>query len=190
MTTRTQWVRNVPDSHLKRLILQTVFHVAQESQPGKTIGVLSRLVVTGENPANHVFVELEMERQGHLLSNSRTAPVGITLLHFDDRTDEFCARTLRAGLAAIRGEQHPVLSFAHGFMNGSERLRNGADELDAPRAPSSQRGSGPTRVDWEIVCGSDSRSGVNDVYLLSRSCAPVEELRLGIAPGRLLFQFH
>src|SRR6266576_4966689 len=30
----------------------------------------------------------------------------------------------------------------------------------------------------------------HDVYLLSRSCAPVEELRLGIAPGRLLFQFH
>ena len=83
MTTRTQWVRNVPDSHLKRLILQTVFHVAQESQPGKTIGVLSRLVVTGENPANHVFVDLDLKRQGQLLSDSRTAPVGITLLHFD-----------------------------------------------------------------------------------------------------------
>src|SRR6266480_6794937 len=59
MTTRTQWVRNLPDSHLKRLILpEAVFHVAQESQPGRTIGVLSRLVVTGENPANHVFVSL------------------------------------------------------------------------------------------------------------------------------------
>src|SRR5205823_14477575 len=41
----------------------------------------------------------------------------------------------------------------------SERLRNGADELDAPRAPSSQRGPGPTRVNSEIVSGSDSRSG-------------------------------
>jgi len=30
-------------------------------------------------------------------------------------------------------------------------LRNGADELDAPRAPSSQRGPGPTRVNSEIV---------------------------------------
>src|SRR5437016_12689231 len=106
-----------------------------------------------------------MERQGHLLSNSRTAPVGITLLHFDDRTDEFCARTFRAGLtAAIRGEQHPVLSLAQGFMKlavskASERLRNGADELDAPRAPSSQQGPGPTRVNSEIVSGSDSRSG-------------------------------
>ena len=98
---------------------ETVFYVAQERQPRRTIGVLSWPVVTGENPANHVFVDLEMERQGHLLSDSRTAPVGITLLHFDDRTDEFCARTFRAGLtAAIRGEQHPVLSLAHGFMKG------------------------------------------------------------------------
>src|SRR5437773_11122732 len=136
-----------------------------------------------------------MERQGHLLSNSRTAPVGITLLHFDDRTDEFCARTFRAGLpAAGRTASSTFLcSWLYEWLavsKASERLRNGADELDAPRAPSSQRGSGSTRVDWEIVCGSDSRSGVNDVYLLSRSCAPVEELRLGIAPGRLLFQFH
>ena len=42
---------------------EAVLHVAQESQPGRTIGVLSRLVVTGENPANDVFVDLEMERQ-------------------------------------------------------------------------------------------------------------------------------
>jgi hypothetical protein len=57
-----------------------------------------------------------MERQGHLLSELRTVPVEITLLHFDDRTDEL---TFRAGLpAAIRGEQHPVLSLAQGFMNG------------------------------------------------------------------------
>jgi hypothetical protein len=75
--------------------------------------------VTGENPANYVFVDLDVERQGDLLGDSRTAPVGITLLHFDDRTDEFCARTSRAGLpAAIRGEQHPVLSFAQRFMKG------------------------------------------------------------------------
>ncbi len=82
---------------------EAVFHLAQERQPGGTTGGLSRPVVTGENPSNHVFVELEMERQGHLLCDSRTAPVGIPLLHFDDRTDEFCARTFRAGLpAAIR----------------------------------------------------------------------------------------
>src|SRR5436853_4139595 len=61
---------------------EAVFHVAPEGQPGRTIGVLSPLVVTGENPANHVFVDLDLKRQGNLLSDSRTAPVGITLLHF------------------------------------------------------------------------------------------------------------
>jgi hypothetical protein len=42
---------------------ETVFHVAQESQPGGTTGVLSRQVVMGENPSNHVFVDFDLERQ-------------------------------------------------------------------------------------------------------------------------------
>ena len=83
---------------------ETVFHVAEESQPGETIGVLSRPVVTGENAANHVFVDLDVERQGHLLCDSRTAPVGITLLHFDDRTDEFCTPSFRPGIRRRFGE--------------------------------------------------------------------------------------
>src|SRR5713101_4037587 len=41
----------------------------------------------------------------------------------------------------------------------SVQLRNEADELDAPRAPSSGRGCGPTRINWGIDAGSDSRSG-------------------------------
>jgi hypothetical protein len=77
---------------------EAVFHVAQESQPRATTGVLSRQVVMGENPSNNVFVDLDVERQGDLLRDSRTAPVGIALLHFDDRMNEFCARSFRAGL--------------------------------------------------------------------------------------------
>ena len=56
---------------------EAVFHVTQERQPGGTIGVLSRPVVTGENPANHVFVDLDVERQGDLLGDSRTAQLGL-----------------------------------------------------------------------------------------------------------------
>jgi len=82
---------------------EAVFHVAQERQPRGATGVLARPVVIGENPANHVFVDLDVERQGDVLGDSRTAPVGITLLHFDYRMNEFCARALRAGLPkAIR----------------------------------------------------------------------------------------
>src|SRR6266699_2128779 len=106
---------------------KTVFYVGQGSQPGRTTRVLSRPVALGENPANHVFVDLDLKRQGHLLSDSRTAPVGITLLHFDDRTDELCTRSFRAGLpTAIRGEQHAVLLLAQGFVKAKQcrRLQN------------------------------------------------------------------
>src|SRR2546429_3338414 len=106
---------------------ETVFHVAQESQPGGTTRVLSRPVALSENPANHVFVDLDVERQGDLLSDSRTAPVGIPLLHLDYRTDELCTRSFRAGLAtAIRGEQLAVLLLAQGFVKAKQcrRLQN------------------------------------------------------------------
>jgi hypothetical protein len=52
----------------------------------------------GENPSNNVFIDLDVKRQGDLLGDSRTAPAGITLLHVDDRIDEFCTRSFRAGL--------------------------------------------------------------------------------------------
>ena len=97
---------------------ETVFHVSQESQPGRTTGVLSRPVVMSENPSNHIFVDLDVERQGDLLGDSRTTPIGITLLplaffsscsgghaNFDDYMDKFCALSFRAGLrSAIRRE--------------------------------------------------------------------------------------
>jgi hypothetical protein len=82
---------------------EAVFHVAQESQPRGTTEGLSRPVVIGENPSNHVLVDLDVEHQGDLLRDSRTAPGRITLLHFGDRMNEFCARSFRAGLpTAIR----------------------------------------------------------------------------------------
>jgi hypothetical protein len=62
--------------------------------------------MTGENPSNHVFVDLDVERQGHLLRDSWTAPIGITLLHFDDRMDEFCARASQAGPPAAIWENN------------------------------------------------------------------------------------
>jgi hypothetical protein len=81
--------------------------VAQESQPGRTTGGLSGPVVMAENPSNHVLVDLDVERQGDLLGDSRTTPAGIPLLHFDDRPDEFGARSFRAGLPSATMERTP-----------------------------------------------------------------------------------
>ena len=77
--------------------------MAEESQPGRPARALSRPVVMGENPSNHVFVDCKVEGQGDLFSDSRTTPAGIALLHFDDRMDEFCTRSLGAGLAIVIG---------------------------------------------------------------------------------------
>jgi len=43
--------------------------VAQERQPRGATGVLARPVVIGKNPSNHVFVDLDVERQGHVLGD-------------------------------------------------------------------------------------------------------------------------
>src|SRR5207302_8356063 len=59
-------------------------------------------------------------------------------------SDTFACSWLCEGLAVSRA---------------SVQLRNEADELDAPRAPSSRRGYGPTRINWGIDAGSDSRPG-------------------------------
>src|SRR5262252_365570 len=45
---------------------EAVFHEPKESQPGRTTRVLSRPVVMGENSANYVFVDFDVERQGDL----------------------------------------------------------------------------------------------------------------------------
>ena len=89
-----------------------------------------------ENPANHVFVDLDVERQGDLLCNSRTTPIGITLLHFDDRMNEIYARPFRTGLpTAIRGEEHPVLLLAQDFVK-------------AKQCRGLQRNSGTEKAGW------------------------------------------
>jgi len=55
--------------------------------------------VPREYPSNRIFVDFDVEGHGDLLGDSRAAPAAIPLLHFNDRTDEFCARL--SGLACV-----------------------------------------------------------------------------------------
>ena len=55
--------------------------------------------MTSENPSNYVFVDWDVESQGNLLSNSRTAPSAIALLCLDNGFNEFFGRSLWTGLA-------------------------------------------------------------------------------------------
>src|SRR5450759_1416924 len=78
---------------------EAVFPVAKEGQPGWPSGVLFRPIVAGENPSNNVFVDGDLKSQGNLLSDSRTAPGGIALLHRDDGFNEFFVGPLWSGPA-------------------------------------------------------------------------------------------
>ena len=125
MTTKTQWVRNVADSHRNRSILpEAVLHVANEGQPGWTTGVLFRPIVAGENPSNNVFVDGDVESQGNLLSNSRTAPGGIALLPLDDGFNEFFVGSLWSGLTSVLGgEEQAIFSIPHNLVEVQESRR-------------------------------------------------------------------
>ncbi len=69
-----------------------------EGQPGGPTGALFWPIVTGENPSDNVFVDWDVESQGNLLSNSRTAPGGIALLCLDNGFNEFLVGSFWAGL--------------------------------------------------------------------------------------------
>ena len=103
---------------------EAIFHVANESQPGRATGVLSWPIVTGENPANNVFVDGDVESQGNLLSNPRTAPGWIALLHLNDGFDEFFAGPFWSGLTPVLGgEEQAILSVPQSPVEAQESRR-------------------------------------------------------------------
>jgi len=83
---------------------ETVFHVANERQPGRTTEVFSRLIVAGENPSNNVIVDWDGKSEGYLVTDSWTGPGAISLLHLiNDSVDEFFAGQFRSGLTPALG---------------------------------------------------------------------------------------
>ena len=116
---------------------EAVVQVAKESQPGWTTRVLSRSVATGENPSNRVIVDGDVESEGNLLSDARTAPRGIALLHLDDGVDEFFVGSPGSGLAsAFRGENQAVLALGQDLVKAQKGRRLQHDgRTDQPRRP-------------------------------------------------------
>ena len=82
---------------------EAVFHLTNEGQPGRTTGVLSRTKVAGKNSSNNIFVDGDVKGQGNLLSDSRTAPSRITLLHLNDCIDELFVGPHGSWLAVVLG---------------------------------------------------------------------------------------
>jgi hypothetical protein len=70
-----------------------------------------------ENPADHVFVDVDAECQGDLLGNPLAAPRAIAPFHFKDRVDQFFRRAFRTWTTDAFGrKQESVLSLDQHFM--------------------------------------------------------------------------
>jgi hypothetical protein len=70
-----------------------------------------------ENPADHVFVDVDAECQGDLLGNSLAAPSAIAPFHFKDRVDQFFRRAFGTWPTdSFGGKQHSVLLLDQHFM--------------------------------------------------------------------------
>ena len=83
-----------------------------------------RPIVAGENPSNNVFVDGDVKSKGNLLSNSRTAPSGIELLHLDDGVDEFLVGSPWSGLtAALGGEEPAIFTVPQSLVEAQEGRR-------------------------------------------------------------------
>ena len=82
---------------------ETVLHVSEESQPGRTAGVWLGSVIRGQDAPNDVFIDGDAERPSNLLGNARAAPEGIALLGGDNRS-----------MSSLDGPLGPVLRLPFG----------------------------------------------------------------------------
>src|SRR2546425_8990518 len=111
ITTSTQCVRKVSDSQRNRSALHKLSFVwprkvSQEGPPDPDSGRKCFPKI------RDIFVDIDTEGQGDLLSNSGTAPTGIASFHFNDGIEEFFGRSSRTRLTTTLGrKQHVVLSF-------------------------------------------------------------------------------
>ena len=107
---------------------EAVLELTNEAQPGWPPGGRFRSVVTGEDPSNHVFVDGDGESQGNLLSDARTAPGGIALLHLGDGINEFSTGFSGPGPPPLLGrEEAAILSVPQSLVEAQEGRRSEND---------------------------------------------------------------
>jgi hypothetical protein len=89
-----------------------------------------------ENPADHVFVDVDAEGESDLLSNSLAAPGAIPPFHFDDRIDQFFGRSLWDPAGGLGWGKT-----AAGTFDGSAFCENAAESWSLRRLPNAKHAS-------------------------------------------------
>src|SRR5215470_17058681 len=113
----------------------------KEGQPRWTVGALFRLVMEGENPANHILINTSSERQVDLLGNFGASPGRVTLFHIDHRADQVARWALGSWFhSSLWRKQQPILSLNQSAMKTQQRgwLEQNRD-LPKPTWPNPER---------------------------------------------------
>jgi hypothetical protein len=63
---------------------QTVFTVAEKSEPGRTVRSWFRPAVLGEYAPYHILIDFDIENQRDLIGNALVTEAGVSAFHFDD----------------------------------------------------------------------------------------------------------
>ncbi len=101
---------------------QTVFAVAQESEPGRTVRARLRPVVPGQHAPYQILINLDIEEQGNLLGDALATEFRVSTFHLDDRGDQFRRRSSGTRLAtSFRREKQAVLTFHQCAMEAEYR---------------------------------------------------------------------
>jgi hypothetical protein len=88
---------------------EAVFGMAQEREPRRSVVTAFGQVVCGQNPPNHIFVEVDVKGLGQVLGELRAAKSGIAPLEFTDGSDQF--RWGVTGKNLIWGENTGLLRY-------------------------------------------------------------------------------
>ena len=68
---------------------QAVFHMSEESQPGRAIPTAFRMVILGKNTPHYVSVYLDAEGLRYDSHDAGIAKARISLFKFDNSVEEF-----------------------------------------------------------------------------------------------------
>ncbi len=63
---------------------QTVFTVANESEPGRTIRSRPRPAIPGQHAPYHILINLDVEDQGDLIGYALVTEVRVSAFHLED----------------------------------------------------------------------------------------------------------
>jgi hypothetical protein len=80
------------------------------------------VIILGEDAPDHVLVDLDLEREGDLLCDSRTAEAGIATLDLQHCGDQFLGRPLGArAIPPPRRKEKVILQLREGSMASEHR---------------------------------------------------------------------